>query len=206
MTQGGLGVLVSLLILAAILIFYSYYFFYLEFTYGKSGIYFMSNNALCIFRQFLNSDIPKVGNTNNTKKISWLILFCDIFFGTVCISQLLDYSIKINNKVKGLTCNKNTTRLVSGTMACFFSIPLVCLVISLSCNMANVQKEVDAYVNTTTTLQGCNFDQITGQSFQKVTFVYLHGLIVFSLFIIFYILMAVHFMKNLHIFLSSTQK
>ena len=142
MTPGGLGVLVYSLILAAILIFYSYYFIYLEFTYGKSGIYFMSDNALCIFRQFLNT--PKVGNTNNTQKISWLILFCDIFFGTICISQLLDYSIKINNKVKGLTCNKNTKRLVSGTMACLFLIPLVCIVVSLSCNMTNVQKEVDA--------------------------------------------------------------
>ena len=198
--------MVSLLILALMLIFYSYYFIYLEFTDGKSGIYFMSNNALCIFRQFLNSDTSKVGNMNNTKQISWLILFCDIFFGAICISQLLDYSIKINNKVSGLTCKKNTKRLVPATMACLFSIPLVCLVASLSCNMANVQKEVDTYVNTTTTLQGCNFDNITGQSFQKVTFVYLHGLIVFSLFMIIDVLMAFHFMRNLHTFLSSTQK
>ena len=204
MTRCGLRVLVFLLILGLMLIFYSYYFIYLELTYGKSDIYFMSNNALCVFRQFLNSDTSKLGNTNITKKISWLILFCDILFGAICISQLLDYLIKINNKVSGLTCKKNTTRLVPATMVCLFSIPLVCLVVSLGCNMANVQKEVDAYVNTTTTLKGCNLDQITSQSFQKVTFVYLHGLIVFSLFMIFDILMAFHFMRNLYRFLSST--
>ena len=76
-------VLFSTVIIAAPLIFYTVYFLLLEISKVHSTVmYFMSKNALCFFRHYLDYNTD-----DHLRRMSWMMAFTDCVFIAVCISQ-----------------------------------------------------------------------------------------------------------------------
>ena len=184
-----INLLVWTVIITISLIFYTVYFLLLEVSkFHSTSMFFMSNNALCFFRHYLyyNTD-------DHTKRMSWMMVFTDCVFIAVFLSHVTrNTHTEAEHEVgrDGLIC------VAPATMACIFTIPLLCTIVRFTHNMNNIPEGfvnfVDAQGGNRTICREHAWPYGDENIRDSVVFLYMHGLAVFSMLLLLDVCMGVY--------------
>lgn len=163
------------------LAFYTVYFLILETSsWPSGGIYFLSDDALCFFRQY----IKESSGSNMARYMSCLLIFTDIVFVSVCASQLM---LSGDAEAEQYVCRDGSLCITPATMACIFTMPLLCNVVGFLHSIIYTPKRFIEFLESTdnSTLCPRNIHIADYEAARASTeLLYIHPTIVYSVLLI----------------------
>ena len=188
-----INLLVLIVIITISLIFYTVYFLLLEVSkFHSTCMYFMPNNALCFFRHYLyyNTD-------DHARSMSWMMVFTDCVFIAVFVSQ---FTRNTDPDAEHEVGRDSLICVAPATIACIFTIPLLCTIVSFTLNMISVPEGfvnfLDTQVGNRTICREHSLPYGDENMRDSVVFLYMHGLAVFSVLLLLDVCLGVYLFRK----------